>query len=165
MATLKELPLADVEVEIASTRRILERLPDDRLTWKPHEKSRTIGDLGAHLADIVGSQVVVITEDEMDAAARPFARADPGNKAEILKAFDENVAQLKTALENVDESALTRDWTFRFGDHVIFTSPKLVAFRSFGISHIAHHRGQLTVYLRLLDLPVPSIYGPSADEG
>ena len=144
---------------------MLERLPEDSLTWKPHERSKSIGELGAHLADVVGSQVVVITEDEMDAAAAPFARANPDSKEEILHAFDANAAKLRSALEAVDESALTRDWTFRFGDNIIFTSPKLVAFRTFGISHIAHHRGQLTVYLRLLDLPVPSVYGPTADEG
>jgi len=164
MASLKELPLADFELEVATTKRVLERVPPDQFSWKPHAKSRTLGELATHLADVLGMQIAVLTADELDLATSPPPDSAAGSREALLDAFDANLAGVRAAIAAVDESALTRDWTLRYGDHVVFTLPKLVAFRTLGLSHIAHHRGQLTVYLRLLDVPVPSVYGPTADE-
>lgn len=164
MAQPTDLSLADVDDELDTTRRVLERLPEEQLSWKPHDKSRTVGELGAHIADVVALQVAVLTQDELDFGGSPPPSLSPESKSGILAGFDANVEDLRAALQGVDESVLSEDWTLRVGDHVVFTSPRLVVFRSFGLGHIGHHRGQLSVYLRLLDVPVPPVYGPTADE-
>jgi uncharacterized damage-inducible protein DinB len=161
---LKRLLFADLEHELATTRRVLERIPEEKLGWKPHEKSTTLGALGTHLANLVGWQITIVTQEVHDFAASPPPRNTADTVAALLALYDENVAGLNAALGGMDDTALQRDWTLRFGDRVILSRPKAVAFRSFGLSHMAHHRGQLTVYLRLLDVPVPQVYGPTADE-
>lgn len=164
MASLKELPLADFEQEVATTRRVLERVPSDQLSWKPHEKSRSLGELATHLVDLLGMEIAILRADELDLASSPPPQGVGESRDTLLAAFDANLASVRAALEATDDAALTRDWTLRFGDHVVFTLPKLVSFRMLGLSHTTHHRGQLTVYLRLLGIPVPSVYGPTADE-
>jgi uncharacterized damage-inducible protein DinB len=161
---LKTLLFADLEHELATTRRVLERIPDEKLAWTPHEKSTTLGGLGTHLANLVGWQISIITQQVHDFAASPPPRDTAESVEALLALYDRNVAGLNAALATMDDAALQRDWTLRFGDRVILSRPKAVAFRSFGLSHMAHHRGQLTVYLRLLDVPVPQVYGPTADE-
>lgn len=160
------LAFGDLEHELASTRRVLERLPEDKFGWKPHEKSYSLGTLAFHIANLVFWQKISFTESGFDLAGSPPPEkgADLPGKEELLKKFDENVEALHAALAEVADEHLGEPWTLRHGEHEIFTSKRADVMRRFGISHMVHHRGQLTVYLRLLDIPVPGVYGPSADE-
>lgn len=161
---MKPLVLGDLARELATTRTVLERVEDEHLEWKPHEKSMSLGGLAMHCANLLHWQVSIANFDEYDIATA--GRVDPPKSHEdVLFAFDRLRHELVEALENMDDDALLREWTLKHGDRVIFTMPRAAALRTFGLSHIIHHRGQLTVYLRLLDIPVPAIYGPSADEG
>ena len=162
--SLKQIALGDVNHELALTRRVLERVPDEHLPWKPHEKSMSLGALASHLSTIAGYGTRTLETDEFN-----FAEAGPPNREaagrdELLSRFDDGVAAFRAAWESVDEADLSRTWTLRNGDHVIISQPKLAVLRALVISHMIHHRAQLGVYLRLLDQPVPSTYGPSADE-
>ena len=160
-----QLATGDLERELATTRRMLERVPDEHFAWKPHERSMSLGTLAAHLANLLWWQTVTIQQDGLDFAEPQPPRTVPENRAALLQDFDEKAAVLRETLAQTDAAALARPWTLRRGDHVIFTLPKAAVLRSFGISHMVHHRGQLSVYLRLLDVPVPPSYGPTADEG
>lgn len=160
------LAVGDLEEELATTRRVLERLPEDKFDWKPHEKSFSLGTLAFHVANLLFWQKMSLTDDGFDLAASPPPEKG-GNlpaKEELLATFDAKLAELREALAGATEDTLNEPWTLRHGDHDIFTSPKADVMRRFGISHMIHHRAQLAVYLRLLDVPVPQIYGPSADE-
>jgi uncharacterized damage-inducible protein DinB len=156
--------LDDLAHELAVTRRTLERIPDDKLTWKPHERSMTVGGLGQHVANLVYWMTTVVAAEEYDLATGPSALGEPGSRDEILQKFDRHVAELLEKLSVTDDAALSQVWMLRHGDQILMKQPRLNALRSACISHLAHHRGQLSVYLRLLDIPVPAIYGPSADE-
>lgn len=160
----KDLILGDVLPEVANTRRVLEALPDDKFDWKPHEKSMPLGDLAVHLVNIVGLMLPILRDEELDLSSVPAPSEELNNRDALLEELDRNVRALEPALEEVDVSALGESWTLRHGDHVIFTQPRALALRTLGVSHMAHHRGQLGVYLRMLDRPVPGVYGPSADE-
>ena len=160
-----QLATGDLEQELATTRRMLERVPEEHFAWKPHEKSMSLGALAAHIANLLWWQTMTLRQDEFDLAAPQPPRTAPESRAALLREFDEKAAVLREALAQTDEAALARPWTLRRGDHVIFTMPKAAVLRSFGISHMAHHRGQLSVYLRLLDVPGPPSYGPTAHEG
>ena len=150
--------------ELAVTRRMLSRVPTEHFDWKPHPKSMTLGTLVAHLVNLLNWQLVTLTEDQFD-FANPSSRAPiPSTTEESLQIFDDYAARVHEALGGIDASTLAKLWTLRNGDQVIFEQPKAAVFRT-GISHIVHHRGQLSVYLRLLDVPVPPSYGPTADEG
>lgn len=164
--TQLQLAFGDLEKELASTRRVLERLPADKFDWKPHEKSFSLGTLAFHVANLLFWQKIAFTETGFDLAASPPPEkgANLPGKEELLKKFDENAEALRAVLADVTEENLGEPWALRHGDHEIFTSTRFEVLRSFGISHMVHHRGQLTVYLRLLDVPVPGVYGPSADE-
>jgi uncharacterized damage-inducible protein DinB len=155
--------LADYEHELGITRRVLARVPEEHLAWKPHAKSYSLGQLARHLAHIPHWMTVTVTTDELDGAAIP-RNPDPTSTREILDAFEANVAESLAALKGASGETFGAPWTLRVGDHVVFTQPKAGVARGFVISHMIHHRAQLAVYLRLLDVPVPSIYGPSADE-
>lgn len=162
--SLKQLLLADLEQELAMTRRVIERVPDDRLDWKPHEKSTAIGGLAMHCANLLRWQVGIVEFDEYDIAS--VGHLDPPKSQEdILFMFDGLRHDLIEALEKTDDEGIQRVWTLRSGDRIIVRLPKFAALRTFGLSHMIHHRGQLTVYLRLLEVPVPATYGASADEG
>lgn len=161
---LKDLALADVRQEIAATRRVLERLPEDGFDWRPHAKSMSLGELASHLTSLVGWQGLVLERDEVDLALDAGRLEAHTSRTELLADFDEQRAKLEAALDSVDEADLSTEWVLRYGDSVIVRAPRLVAYRSFGVSHTVHHRAQLGVYLRLLDIPVPSCYGPTADE-
>ena len=161
--SLKQLALGDLGHELETTRRVLERVPEQHLAWKPHAKSFSLGQLATHLTQIPFWITTTIQQDELDAAAAPRIEP-PATVAEIMRRFDENAAEARAAVRNADESTFGAPWTLRAGDHVILSMPRLAVLRSFCLSHMIHHRGQLSVYLRLLDVPVPSIYGPTADE-
>lgn len=164
MKMLIDLTLADVKHELSSTRRVLDRLPEDGLDWGPHEKSMTLGELATHLTNLLTWQRSILERDEYDLAAGPQRREALTSRESVLGEWDEQAPKLEAALSELDEASLASEWTLRRGDHVLFAQPRLVAYRTFGVSHMVHHRGQLGVYLRLLGIPVPGVYGPSADE-
>lgn len=160
--------LPEFDHEMASTRRTLERVPDDKFEWKPHEKSMALGELATHLATIPRWTKDTFGRDELDVAppGEPEYRLEPlKSRAEILEAFDKNVASARAALEAATDENWQGKWSLLNRAKPIFTLPRTAVIRGFILSHSIHHRAQLGVYLRLLDVPVPSIYGPSADEG
>ncbi len=157
--------IRDFENETALTRRLCETAPEDRYDWKPHEKSMTLGALVGHLAE-AASWLDSITEgDSMDFAQltdyQPFV---PTSKTELLATLDENAANFRKLLDGRSDEELRSVWTMRMGDKVLMQQPREEIVRSILIHHVAHHRGQLTVYLRMLDVPVPATYGSTADE-
>lgn len=163
--SLKQVALGDLEAELATTRRVLERVPEEHLGWKPHEKSMTLGALATHLANLPFWGTTTLRTDGLDIAATPLPPQPPAtSRAELLGFQEQRAAELREALGEADEARLGQEWTFRRGEHVILRMPRVAVLRTMMISHMAHHRGQLSVYLRLLDVPVPSVYGPTADE-
>ena len=166
--TIKELALADFDREMETTRRHLERVPNDRLSWKPHEKSMTLARLAMHLAELPKGSLVVINEDGYEFAAPggpPPVRREATSTAEAVETFDANVSQARQALSTADDATLEKPWTFKAFGQVRYTWTKVVALRTRVLSHMVHHRAQLGVYLRLLGVAVPPTpYGPSADE-
>jgi uncharacterized damage-inducible protein DinB len=155
---------ADLDLELATTRRVLDRVPADRLDWRPHERSMTLGELATHIANLLRWWQMTLTTDGFDMSqARPPSDA-PTTKDGILDLWDQNAAAVRELAAKTTDDDLNVTWTLRAGENVISTDPRYLVVRRFGMSHVVHHRGQLSVYLRLLDVPVPSIYGPSADE-
>lgn len=162
--TIKDALLAEYDHEVGTTRRLLERVPDAQLGWKPHEKSMSLGGLATHLSNIPNWAGALLNQSEFDlAGAGPNLEAKPSSAA-ILEAFDLSTRQARQWLDKAD-AEYQAPWTLKRGGHVMFSMPRVAAFRSFVLSHMIHHRGQLSVYLRMHNVPVPSIYGPSADEG
>ena len=161
---VKQLIVGDALHELAHTRRTLECLPEEHMTWKPHIKSMTLGGLATHLVNLLNWKVAIFLYPEFDLSTVPLRREPLERREDVLEEFDANVIKLEQLLAECDEKALAEEWTLRNGDHIILRQPRAVALRTFGLSHMVHHRAQLGVYLRLLDIPVPGIYGPSADE-
>ncbi|MFC4598126.1 DinB family protein [Cohnella hongkongensis] len=160
----KDLLIGDVMHEWSGTRRLLAGLPDGNFDWRPHEKSYTLGELATHVVNLLNWQLSILRDPEIDLAAIPARRTALTSRQALLDEFDTNIRELERALDAVDEAALASDWTLRRGDTIMAVQPKAMAFRTVGMSHMVHHRAQLGVYLRLLDQPVPGVYGPSADE-
>lgn len=158
--------LKELEHEAIGTRKMLERVPFEKATWQPHEKSSSLISLSTHIARLPLWVERVVKNEGFDAGApNAFPKLErPATKEELLATFDNSVAAANKSLENASDEALMTPWTFRNGEHIIFTAPRVSAIRSMGLNHIYHHRGQLTVYLRLLGVPVPGMYGPTADE-
>ncbi|ANS75323.1 damage-inducible protein DinB [Paenibacillus yonginensis] len=161
---VKQLILGDARHELANTRRILESLPNEHMTWKPHLKSMTLGSLTTHLVNLLNWQIAIFLSPELDLSTVPMKREPLATCEEALEEFDVNAAKLEKLLDECGEDELAAEWTLRNSDHVIFSQPRALAFRTFGLSHMIHHRAQLGVYLRLLDIPLPGMYGPTADE-
>ncbi|KTD86512.1 DinB family protein [Paenibacillus etheri] len=161
---VKQLIIGDVANELASTRRILERLPEEHMAWRPHEKSMTLGGLATHLINLLNWQIAIFQYPEFDISTVPLRRDALEKRADLLEEFDANVGKLDKLIGECDENMLGEAWTLRHGDHIILREPRAIAFRTFGLSHMVHHRAQLGVYLRLLNIPVPGFYGPSADK-
>ena len=156
--------LAELKHESVNTRKMIERLPTDKLEWRPHEKSMTIGRLATHIAEIPVWLERTINAKEFDFATANFSRTSKESTEAILALFDQKLADNIKLLEAASDEDLNATWTLRNGDHVYFQVPRKVNIRNFVFNHTYHHRGQLSVYLRLLDVPVPGMYGPSADE-
>jgi uncharacterized damage-inducible protein DinB len=156
--------LPEFDHEFAQTRRTLERVPADRFAWRPHEKSYSLRDLAGHLAQVPGWLPVTLDTAELDMDTASFDPFDPTSTEEILDRFDAAVASARAALADASPEQLAETWSLKAGGSVAFSMPKAAVLRSFVFNHNVHHRAQLGVYLRLLDVPVPSIYGPSADE-
>ena len=164
---LGEALLPEFDHEMATTRKTLERVPEDKFDWKPHEKSTTLGALATHLANLPSWVVHTLDKDELDMAppGQPPLRIEPARtRDEVLAAFDQNVAAARAALAGASDERLHGLWTLLQGGNKVLTLPRAAVLRSFVMSHSIHHRAQLGVYLRLNDIPVPSVYGPSADE-
>jgi uncharacterized damage-inducible protein DinB len=155
--------LDDMEDELASTKRVLERFPDGQGSWRPHAKSKSLGELARHVADTPGLAAAILETDEMDALARP-PREPLNTAAEIIELFDGGVSALRGALSRADDERMRGEWVLRAGDRVLVRRPRRALLRTMFMSHMIHHRAQLGVYLRLLNVPVPGVYGPSADE-
>jgi uncharacterized damage-inducible protein DinB len=163
---IKDALLPEYDHELATTRRVLERVPDADLGWRPHEKSFTLGELAAHVANIPFWGLTTCQTKELDLATLPNNGRNPvpESTAAILKGFDTLAADARAAIASCGDSEMTSAWTLKKDGHEIFTVPKIAALRTFVMNHLIHHRGQLSVYLRLRNVPVPAIYGPSADE-
>jgi uncharacterized damage-inducible protein DinB len=161
---LKDTLLAEFDHEMGTTRRLLERIPDEKVDWKPHEKSMTLGGLATHLSNLPNWGTTILNDVSYDLAEGPPNVTQAASRAEVLSHFDTAVARTRTALDKTD-AELAAQWKLKRGDQELFSLPRSAAFRTFVLYHIVHHRGQLSVYLRLNDVPVPAIYGPTADEG
>jgi len=159
--------LATFDAEAAGTRRLLARVPEGKGDWKPHEKSMPLGYLAGLIGTMLSWTVSIVNQEELDLAApREFKTVDFATNRELLEAFDKTVAQAREALSSADDEHLTgTTWRLLSQGKVVMEAPRYVAIRDSVLNHLAHHRGQLTVYLRLNDVPVPSLYGPTADEG
>ena len=165
-SSLQQNILAELDHELATTRKVLERVPYERADFQPHPKSMQLGQLAAHVVNLLAFKTLFVTADHRDFldpnAPKPGPR--PTSSEELLARFDDYSAQLRQALSESDDEKLTRSFQLRRGEEVLMDRPKGAALRIMGLNHSIHHRGQLTVYLRLLDIPVPGIYGGSADE-
>jgi uncharacterized damage-inducible protein DinB len=161
---IKDALLAEYDHEMGTTRRLLERVPEDRLSWKPHHKSMSLGGLATHLANLPNWGGTILNEAFFDVAAAPPNTAEQTSRAAILTTFDTATKQTRGWMDKSDVEYLGM-WALRRGGQEMFSLPRVAAFKSFVINHIIHHRGQMSVYLRLNDVPVPAIYGPTADEG
>jgi uncharacterized damage-inducible protein DinB len=154
----------DLESELATTRRMLERVPNGSDDWRPHVKSRTLGELATHVAQLPGFGILMATRDEHDGLAQRPPERKLANSAERVKLFDELSSQLRGILRQMSWDQARSSWTLRLGQRVVFKAPRATILRTVFVTHSAHHRAQLGVYLRLLDTPVPYSYGRSADE-
>lgn len=163
--SIAESLLPEFDREMGVTRRVLERLPQAQFSWKPHDKSMTLGRLAEHLAELPGWAKVSIVDKGIDMASqRPADYKSPDTCAAVLAMFDKNVAEARAALAGRSDAELMAPWTLKAQGKEIFTMPKAMVLRGFVMNHIIHHRGQMSVYLRLHNVAVPSMYGPSADE-
>jgi uncharacterized damage-inducible protein DinB len=154
--------LMEIDQEAATTKRVLERVPENKLTWKPHAKSYSLGQLALHIAQGQGYLADAVNQDTFEFPN--FTQPQPASRKEILDAFAQSTAHAKEILAKFNDARLMSTWTATAGGKTLLTIPRIAFIRSIMLNHIYHHRGQLSVYLRLLDVPVPSIYGPSADE-
>jgi len=163
--TIAELLLPEFDQEMASTRKVLERVPDDKFGWKPHDKSYAMGQLASHIANMTAWAVDTMTKTEFDMAgvSPEVMNRAAKNREELLSWFDAGVAKARAALQKPDADYFV-PWSLKNGAQVFFTMPRYNCIRSFVLNHVVHHRAQLGVYLRLNNVPVPGVYGPSADE-
>jgi len=156
--------LQELEQETQTTRRVLERVPDHQLAWRPHEKARTLGQLALHVATVPGG-VAELVASPSPAQAPQFADdPNPESASELIPALDQSIAKAKKVLSGMNDVTLMEMWRLMQGERELFAVPRVAMLRSVMLNHWYHHRGQLTVYLRELGVPIPSIYGPSADE-
>ncbi len=158
-----EATLAEISQEAATTRRLLERVPAQHLAWKPHEKSMAMGRLATHIAEIPGWVSTILDQDGFDIGASTYTPPTIGSVAEVLEMFDRNVAMAEAAIRRQTLDRLSATWRMTRQGQVIIEMPRMGVIRSLLLNHLIHHRGQLSVYLRLKDVPLPSIYGPTAD--
>ncbi len=157
--------LAEFDQEMAGTRKTLERVPDDKMSYRPHPKSFPMGLLAFHLADLPNWATVTITQDELEIAGMPgYPKPEDVKQKDLLDKFDKHVAEARAALAGASDETMMKPWSLLVRGHKAFTMPKIAVLRSMVMNHLIHHRAQLGVYLRLNDIAVPGLYGPSADE-
>jgi uncharacterized damage-inducible protein DinB len=155
------IPLAEFDMEMSTTRRLVERVPDEKAEWKPHQKSFSLGHLTQFICGMPSWIAQALHNTELDLAKQ--SGYGTVTRTELLQAFDTGVAASRRALAEVTGSGLDLSWSLRQGERVLWSAPRRAVVRAH-LNHLIHHRGQLTVYLRLIDVPLPSIYGPTADE-
>jgi uncharacterized damage-inducible protein DinB len=156
--------LPEFDQEMAGTRRVLERVPADKFSWGPHDKSMKFGRLAVHVAELPSWATMTLNTSELDFGAAPYAPTEVAKTEDLVNIFDKAVTEARATLAGAADEEFFKNWTLRNGEQVYFTLPKIAVLRGFVMNHIIHHRAQLTVYLRLNDIPVPGLYGPSADE-
>ncbi|RMD99311.1 MAG: DUF664 domain-containing protein [Calditrichaeota bacterium] len=165
---LSEMLLPEFDHEMANTRKALERIPDTGLQWKPHQKSWSMGELATHLANIPSWTPLLMSTETFDLAPvegkAPESPAPIASAKEAVERFDQNVAVARQAISQASDEQLLEKWTLLKGGETVFSLPRMAVYRNMLMNHLIHHRAQLGVYLRLNDIPVPAIYGPSADE-
>ena len=165
--SISQALLPEFDHEVATTRKVIERLPEDKYGYKPHERSMAAGRLASHIAEMgMWGSMTMATEvfDFAPGGVNAFPPSDFKTHAELMAAYDKAMADTRVSLAAASDADFMKMWTLQNNGHVLMTMPKIAVIRSFVMNHVIHHRGQLSVYLRLLDVPVPSIYGPSADE-
>jgi len=164
--TISEILLQDYDIEVSNTRRTLERVPEGKNDWKCHDKSMPLGKLAMHCATILMFGYYILEDDGMDMAnsQRPHMSLEFTTHENALKQLDETSAKCRAALATASDERLSALWKFSFGEHLICNNPRSLTFRQMCFDHLIHHTAQLGVYLRLNDIPVPALYGPSADE-
>jgi uncharacterized damage-inducible protein DinB len=164
MTRLIEPLLAEMEQEAETTRRVLERVPDDKLSWKPHEKSMTLGQLALHVASIPASVAGILSKDRMDVSEAKSSPPDAESADMLVPQLEKSLRAAKDSFGGLDDAGATAIWTLHRGDKELIVAPRIAMIRTLALNHWYHHRAQLGVYLRLLDIPVPAVYGRSADE-
>jgi uncharacterized damage-inducible protein DinB len=162
--TVKEAAFSDLDRELNVTRKVLERIPAAQFAWKPHEKSMNLGRLAMHVATLPQWMLTTLENDELDFANPPKMRNEPTSSEDLLSEFDGHATTVKAALARLDDTALEHTWTLRNGDQILHRNSKLTILRLWCLNHMIHHRAQLCVYLRLLNVPVPAVYFNSSDE-
>ena len=161
---IKDALLPEFDHEMGTTRRLLERVPDDKLGWKPHEKSMSLGRLATHVAEVPHWGTMAISATEYNMVPGSYVPTAKGSRAEILGLFEENAAAFRRQIETTSDAELMAMWTLKNDGETVFSMPRIGVLRSMVMNHLIHHRGQLSVYLRQNDVPLPAMYGPSADE-
>jgi uncharacterized damage-inducible protein DinB len=161
---IKDALLPEFDHETGTTRRLLERVPEDKLGWKPHQKSMTLGRLAMHLAEMPQWGEMTLKNTEVDFDPASYKPRETKSREELLSVFDQSVAATRKVLEQVSYAELMVVWTMKMNGKPVFSQPRLGVIRTMVMNHMIHHRGQLSVYLRENEVPIPSIYGPSADE-
>jgi len=161
---LREIALVDLERELKVTRPVLERLPEEHYDWKPHEKSMSLGQLALHVAELPDWIRVTIDRDELNVADAPRAPKTLKDRSELLARFDRHVAALREAVARFDVKVLNKSWSMRNGEQIMVTKPRAMVYRVWCVNHLIHHRAQLCLYLRLLNVPVPTVYFNTADD-
>lgn len=155
--------LQELEEEAKTTRRVLERVPENQLDWRPHQKARTLGQLAMHVAIVPGG-VAEFVASPSPVQAPDFSDPKLNTASELVPTLDQSIAKARKVLDGMEDAELMATWRLMQGERELFSGPRMTMLRSIMLNHWYHHRGQLTVYLRALDIPIPSIYGPSADE-
>ena len=156
--------LPEFDHEMATTRRMLERFPEDKVEWRPHDTCMTLGRLAGHVAELAGWVGPTISQDKLDLDPSTFVPVVMKSRQETLKAFDETVKSSRALIASSSDEALMKPWSLVVTGHTVFTLPKAAVLRSFVMNHLIHHRGQLAAFYRIAGVPVPSLYGPSKDE-
>lgn len=159
---LADTILMELDQEAKTTKRVLDRIPEDKLSWKPHPKAFSLGQLALHIASVPGNVAAAAVPDTMEAPT--FTQPEAKSRKEVLDTFSKSLESAKDALQKMDDARLNSTWSLTKNGKVLMAVPRIAFLRSVLMNHNYHHRGQLSVYLRMLDVPVPSIYGPSADE-
>ena len=159
---LIDILLPELRIEAGITRQVLARMPQESWAWRPHDRSRTLGEVGAHIANLPGLFIGYLSSDELDRESVEL----PGlnRVSEVLDTFEKNIQRAESVLSQLSDERLLESWRYRYGARVVFEMPRFVVVRTTALNHVIHHRGQLSLYLRLLNVPVPAIYGPTADE-
>jgi uncharacterized damage-inducible protein DinB len=163
-----DLFLPEFDQEMVTARKTLERIPEDKLSWKPHEKSMALDRLAGHVAELAGWAVTAIRQDSLDfmpPGQPPYQPTVAKSRQHVLEVFDKNRDESRKAIAGVSDEHLMKNWSLMRGGQTLMTLPRVAVLRSFFMNHLIHHRAQLGVYLRMNNIPVPSVYGPSADEG